>query len=375
MDDLKNIVWKDDKIIWNEDQRYFMLYADFDKEHQSVRSFFHIIEQDSTPSKRLQILESALQTRSFSKPSDEPLCISTLMDLDITEVISKEGAEARMRVVWDLLAKKFTGIPASIIFYEDNCLSFPSFRWAPRSFSRNPGSQFSLTDRWNRWASFGTGLQLGLPTKNGMKLRFHGFKLTPKVSPPLNPWRRGLPFTVTRLLFQDDKGTWYHLFRAKKASSDSELRSPEFMRETREDAQVMMNALHAGNCAVVLHGDVGYTNGLSSDVVRGILVKTKEGETEDGILAERKMHVYVANMYADHALVLEALKRLALRIRDDELTTKLATIADEESAEYKEILEEIKKKMKEAWREALQADSNLRIAVARGHGANFVDDM
>jgi hypothetical protein len=208
-----------------------------------------------------------------------------------------------------------------------------------------------------------------------MKVRFHGFKLTPKVSPPLNPWKGILPWMGSRLLFQDDKGIWYQLFHARNSSNGPHFGSPELLRERRQDGRVLLNALHAGNCAVVLERDVGCTNGLSSDVVRGILVKTKEGETEDGILAERKMHVYVANLYSYNALVQETLKRLALQIRDDELTAKLATITNEENAEYKEILEEIKKKMKEVMREAFQEDPNLMAAVARVHGANYEDQM
>jgi hypothetical protein len=52
----------------------------------------------------------------------------------------------------------------------------------------------------------------------------------------------------------------------------------------------------------------------------------------------------------------------------------LATIINEESAEYKEILKEIKK-IKEAMREALQADLNLVVALARVFRANYEEHI
>jgi hypothetical protein len=65
-------------------------FMDMEREHLSIRSFFHSspTAPGLPPNKRMEMLESALQSRSFSLCSDEPLCIATLMGLDITKVLA-----------------------------------------------------------------------------------------------------------------------------------------------------------------------------------------------------------------------------------------------------------------------------------------------
>ncbi|KAI4207796.1 MAG: hypothetical protein LQ348_000433 [Seirophora lacunosa] len=78
----------------------------------------------------LQTSYLSLQSRSVSIPTDEALCLSTLMGLDIAKVTAVPPLE-RMNVFW----RTFNSIPASFFFSRaPRKLLEPGFHWAPSSF-------------------------------------------------------------------------------------------------------------------------------------------------------------------------------------------------------------------------------------------------
>lgn len=369
IDELKSIAW-------NKDARYMHPFMDMEREHLSIRSFFHTPPTAPTlpPNKHLEILESALQTRSFSVSSDEPLCIATLMSLNIARILDFQGAGPRMREMWRMLSNRFGGIPASILFYEDNCLSFPGWRWAPRSFLPGPMSQFDLGTRKRRWTAQGNGLQLGLPTPRGLKVSFPGFRLSSSAKEK-DPFQ-GMIYrpTETTVMFQDEEGTWYTIMRSD-CPSTLDLGFYEQMRDSRKrDGWPLCDAIESGKCAVVLEKEIKTKNGQERDAFRGILVEVN-GEVDGIIVAERKFHVSVATLYEQGAMVQESYKRLWLQMKEGELTTKLCKIEDRESEECKEVLEEVIEKMKRVMKEALEADPKLLEALPRLYGKAFDPDV
>jgi len=72
----------------------------------------------------LSWLDQALQYRSVSVMSDEPLCIATLLGLDISQVLKHSNHDDRMEEMWTLISEKFGGIPAGVAFFEDNTFTF-----------------------------------------------------------------------------------------------------------------------------------------------------------------------------------------------------------------------------------------------------------
>lgn len=86
-----------------------------------------------SPPLQLTTLQRALHFRTVSVPSDEPLCIATLMKLDSHYVASAAGAEQRIARVWELLDRAGGGLPPGIVVIVDEPLEVPSWRWAPRS--------------------------------------------------------------------------------------------------------------------------------------------------------------------------------------------------------------------------------------------------
>ena len=86
-------------------------------------------------------IETGLQNRSVSVPSDEPLLIANLLDLDVVDILNGPCPLAncagfgcnhsRIHRLWLLMPTAFQGIPKTILHRVGPRLSEPGFRWAP----------------------------------------------------------------------------------------------------------------------------------------------------------------------------------------------------------------------------------------------------
>jgi hypothetical protein len=357
-------------IAWTQDARYFHPFMDIEREHLSIRSFFAPNRSSEPAFRQMETLEAALQTRSFSVDSDEPLCIATLLSLDLQAILKYSTAEERMRELWSLLAEKFGGIPASIVFYEDHCLPFTGWKWAPRSFFPHPKSEFDLRDRKRRWAS--GSRQLGLPSTLGLRCRYPGFKLSTTTAEKSDAWRGVYRPTETSVMFRDGEGVWYSLTKAHTPALGDEWY--EKMAALRvSEGWVLRDAIETGTCAIVLEGEPTRKNGAERDTFRGILVQVKDSAgAEPGVMAvERKLHVSIATLYEEEAMVQETYRRVWLRMRGDEVAARLRSIKDEESVEFKKALREMADKMREVMKEELQANLDFKSAMPRLYGEKF----
>jgi hypothetical protein len=89
-------------------------------------------EQTSAPGpyyNDLYKIHSALQHRSMSVATDEPLCLGCLVGLDMDKILEAEPHE-RMVAFWSM----FPGIPRVLLFWQNETLQQPGFRWAPKTF-------------------------------------------------------------------------------------------------------------------------------------------------------------------------------------------------------------------------------------------------
>ena len=81
----------------------------------------------------IQLVTEILQNRSVSVPSDEPLLIGTLLNLDVAKILQAKSPATRMRQLWMLMPNALHGVPPSVIFWIGPRLGIPGFRWAPAS--------------------------------------------------------------------------------------------------------------------------------------------------------------------------------------------------------------------------------------------------
>jgi hypothetical protein len=217
-----------------------------------------------------------------------------------------------MRETWKMLAEKFNGIPTSIIFYEDLCLPYPGWRWSPRSFlQRQETTQFSPEERRRRWASNESSVQFGIPTSDGLRVCYSGFRVTANSPDDKYLWESLFRPKEASIFFQDTDCNWYSVFanRSEEAlGQDPDDRVKEY-REKHEGK--IWETIREGNCVLILEkvifqGDsVALISVKTNQIpVRGILVKIKsvDERVDDIIAVERIMHCLVQKFFCKRPL-------------------------------------------------------------------------
>lgn len=146
-------------------------------------------------------LDQALLHRATTVAADESLCIGNLLDLSAEEILKVPATStARMGRVWELIAIKYGGIPQHIIASELPRLTERGKRWAPRSLLVMKEGNFQNTGyKAFQWMNPG----LGIPSADGLLVKFHGFKLhllrQPEDEMMQNPWKTSPESSETAL--------------------------------------------------------------------------------------------------------------------------------------------------------------------------------
>lgn len=115
------------------DIRYLSLGWDLGNEFMRLWIFFVVSKDKNSIASVLSILDRALNDCAVTVPSDEPLCIISLLSLNSKPIVAVDTAEDRMQQVWKHIAKQYNGIPAKIIFMDFPRLQSEGWAWAPRS--------------------------------------------------------------------------------------------------------------------------------------------------------------------------------------------------------------------------------------------------
>jgi hypothetical protein len=133
-------------------------------------------------------LLNAIRYRALSVASDEALCLSTFLEVDICPILQFNVHEERMRTLWQLVGERYNGVPAEMIFFMGHdTLGFPGWRWAPSSFLIS-GSDATWTIQ-DRLYAYKTA-QLGIIRPKGLEVCFPGWIIK------CQPWFPGLRLDV-----------------------------------------------------------------------------------------------------------------------------------------------------------------------------------
>ncbi len=220
--------------IWPNNLQQKIIFFDIRYEIDRIEQFFQTKGYDGT-GPNLRTLDEALLHRGITDPSDEPLCIGTLMNLppqpilapaegtvktlNLNDDIGKDERhelrlhlrDVRMRVVWKLLAEKLKVLPAQIIFFEESRLSARGFRWAPQSLLAAQHVYLSPTLRKLRWDD----QRPGILTNNGLKVSYPGYRLhltQYNDGRPRHPWKGRKRPPEEHIVFRDaSTGEWYSI--------------------------------------------------------------------------------------------------------------------------------------------------------------------
>ena len=172
-------------------------------------------EVDGIKHADLGSIEAGLQNRSVTVPSDEPLLIANLLDLDVEDILKgpcplancagfdSDHSHSRIHRMWLLMPTAFQGIPKTILYRVGPRLSELSFRWAPSTLlhkqplndmlqSRVQSKETDTTTINSRPTSLvPEKMDRGEPTKRGLLVHFPGYSFSMARCPagiPCNPW-------------------------------------------------------------------------------------------------------------------------------------------------------------------------------------------
>ncbi|PBK63355.1 hypothetical protein ARMSODRAFT_963251, partial [Armillaria solidipes] len=107
-----------------------------------------------------QVIHSAIERRSTSKFEDVPVCIISLLDKDLTTIVSTSDAEQRMANFYMLMHE----VPIGVLWCDNSeKLIKRPFRWAPKSIASCPP-----------FTTFG-GWKDGICDAAGLHIRVQGF--------------------------------------------------------------------------------------------------------------------------------------------------------------------------------------------------------
>lgn len=127
-----------------------------------VRSQFQDVRYQDT---RMLAIMQNLQRRRTTKPEDEPICIATLMNIDLKTF---EG----MPTMADIYRTLYR-LPSTLIFAPGPRLTTPGYRWAPSTFLEQPITSMKKT------ASLAS---LGLATTEGFDFTALATELTANIT-------------------------------------------------------------------------------------------------------------------------------------------------------------------------------------------------
>lgn len=188
--------------------------------HKFVRSKILGIRRSRIPkplnrTQMVHIVGKGIQDRFISVPSDEPLCLSTLFDLDLPKVAGKSPGR-RMQEFWRLLSESTIQVPSHVIFSGSPRLPAAGYRWAPSTII-DADTPMLLS------ALSGAG-QL---CAEGLKVKLPGVLLSP-IEPAIS--RPKTSFNALRdrpTFFRDKTGIWYAF------SVEDEYAAHETARKTK----------------------------------------------------------------------------------------------------------------------------------------------
>ncbi|KAL8962014.1 MAG: hypothetical protein Q9193_001517 [Seirophora villosa] len=148
----------------------------------------------------------ALKSRSVSVPTDEALCLFTLLDKDLTQVTAVSPMQ-RMVVFW----RSFERVSRAFVFsMASSKMSEEGLHWAP--------SSFLSFQSFSEWRGFGPDEPYAIPTNIGLEVALPGFVfhqgLVERMKEYDYTWKRGL-------LFQDEDSAWYVLSLEKPWRQES----------------------------------------------------------------------------------------------------------------------------------------------------------
>ena len=299
-------LWQQVTTLYSEDLSRHGLAAAIISGFRGFTSLLQSTPDD--PGADLDSLESALWYRSVSVPTDEPLLVGTLLDLEISTIL-KGPIEDRMCRLWSLMPAAKGGLPKSILFYLSPRLG-QGFRWAPSSLLACRQDNRVL-------GTMSEGDNQGRPTSRGLEVYLVGSKVSlPKQLEglPAKPWSVG-SFKNT-LYMRDYHGGWYHVQR-RGADSNGDFLSSDLLSDI----------IHSHHNLWITYLETKFQARSDGRQQTQIALLVKVVEEEDGmVFAESYMHLHVKLLDLTWQEMWEAAYQCADTLVREGLTRQIAIL-------------------------------------------------
>lgn len=305
--------------------------------HRGLRTFFHRDPGEPTAGPGVSILIDALQHRSVSVASDEPLLIGNLLNLDVGRIL-QSPIELRLHMVWSQMCSVPGGIPQNILFHDGPKLATKGYRWAPATL---------LIPKHPEAAVIGSLLKekyTGIPSPEGLLVHLPGyFVSSPKPPPglPDNPWNLFGGLDDRPLYLRDCNKNWY---QAAETSSGT-------VAECEKETTLLWKAVQGSDHhAVLLASEFDARSDLSQQTRNALLVQFKHAQ--DGVIyVQSTMQVIVAMLPGLLCNMLESTYQCAQNLREGELSRAAAVMKNDrvslEHPSYANILDTIRQRIRD----------------------------
>ena len=381
------VLWTRLYALSNQDLRYRRLLHDmFDDTRPLSLSNYYSNPPESTLN--LALLDRALSYRRTTVASDEPLCIATLMDLNMDRILPL-CAEERMATVWDLIAEKNKGgLPSRMVFLEGPRLERKGYRWAPSTLLPSSDKSHSFQSRVMSWFS-----PRGTSTPKGLLAPYAGFRVhpakylatrAPATTTPYpneqqdsakapnhnhNPWAALVQLPEIRLIFKDTvTQIWYQVSTKSVANALTSGQAPSSIFCLSLSAMVACK-----DFAIILHDEISTTTHhvpADREYQQGRIATISE-ENDGVIYAALGEGIILAGLRAaqrEHdVIVYEAAARLVEEVVEWEMSDAFDGMRVDGSLEPNgdEAVQKLRAKIKELASRAVAADAVLAEAVVR----------
>ncbi|KAG5928511.1 hypothetical protein E4U42_000494 [Claviceps africana] len=381
--------------IAREDARYMRIWQDINHEYNQLLGFSPKTGPENTivwakPS--LSTLQRALHFRTVSVASDEPLCISTLMNLDTGYIASALTLEKRMVRVWEKLAQSHGGISTRVLFYLEEKINIPGWRWAPKSLlaSSVGESVLTLDERAMRFHTEHRQ-SMGVPTSLGLRITLPGYRLIPEsILPgfPLHPWPKVISPSEDQILLQNEEtGEWFRIvdwYRAKKLPSWTRQECRAF---DRSEDHPLCRAVDTGRCAILVDDQIAM-----EDTRMGCLLQVEEmsrretaivgytpgpSESCPPLRAHRERSVILSRLTVAESQMMSMMRHLAEVVARNESTAAYVEVQEKfkpGSTEWSVAEEKVRQNMKQVMRAAWLAHPEVLQQTIKDTVGESMDD-
>ncbi|MCJ1426053.1 hypothetical protein MMC29_003955 [Sticta canariensis] len=285
---------------------------------RGLRTFFHRTPGDPTAGPGVSILIDALQHRSVSVASDEPLLIGNLLNLDVGKIL-QSPIELRMQTVWSQMWSVPGGIPRNILFHSGPKLVTNGHRWAPATLliPRDYRAAAILPLRNEKYT--------GIPCPEGLLVQLPGFFLSSPMLPPGlpdDPWNLFGGLDEKALYMRDRNKIWY------QATGTVSSTAVECEKEKTLLRKVIQTSDHH---AVLLASEFDVQSDLGSQTRNALLVEFQY--TQDGVShVQSRLQLIIVKIPGSLLDMLECTYQCAQILREGELSHAVAVMNNDRAS-------------------------------------------